>query len=97
MKIITDIDDDLYTRLFDNGVENYDDAENIARAIRKGIPIPERKDTTDENIKEILACIIKHIRPDGDFYSFSHDEVKKMKKLLGEKDDASNNVWKRSI
>lgn len=38
---------------------------------------------TDENIKEILACIIKHIRPDGDFYSFTSDEVERMKKLLG--------------
>ena len=37
----------------------------------------------DDNIKEILACIIKHIRPDGDFYSFTNDEVEKMKKLLG--------------
>ena len=37
---------------------------------------------TDENVKEILACIIKHIRPDGDFYSFTRDEVEKMKKLL---------------
>lgn len=37
---------------------------------------------TDENIKEILTCIIKHIRPDGDFYSFTCDEVENMKKLL---------------
>jgi len=37
---------------------------------------------TNENVKEILACIIKHIRPDGDFYSFTRDEVEKMKKLL---------------
>jgi len=36
----------------------------------------------DENIKEILACIIKHIRPDGDFYSFTPSEVEKMKEWL---------------
>ena len=42
---------------------------------------------TDENVKEILACIIKHIRPDGDFYSFTRDEVEKMKKLLGSDDN----------
>ena len=41
----------------------------------------------DENVKEILACIIKHIRPDGDFYSFTSDEVEKMKKLLGSDDN----------
>lgn len=39
-----------------------------------------------ENVKEILACIIKHIRPDGDFYPFTSDEVKKMKELLGSDD-----------
>ena len=34
---------------------------------------------TEENVKEILVCIIKHIRPDGDFYPFTRDEVEKMK------------------
>ena len=46
---------------------------------------------TDENVKEILACIIKHIRPDGDFCSFTRDEVEKMKKLLGS-DDSKKEV-----
>lgn len=41
MKIVIDIDDNLYTRLFDNGVDNYDDAVDMARAIRKGTPLPE--------------------------------------------------------
>lgn len=36
----------------------------------------------DENVKEILTCIIKHIRPDGEFYPFSKDEIKKMNKCL---------------
>ena len=47
MQIVIDIDDNLYTRLFDNGVDNYDDAEDMATAIRKGTPLqsvePERK------------------------------------------------------
>ena len=46
---------------------------------------------TDENVKEILACIIEHIRPDGDFYPFTRDEVEKMKKLLGS-DDSKKEV-----
>lgn len=46
---------------------------------------------TDENIKEILACIIKHIRPDGEFYPFARDEVEKMKSLL-ESDDSKEEV-----
>lgn len=38
MRIVIDIDDNLYTRLFDNGVDNYDDAVDMAKAIRKGTP-----------------------------------------------------------
>jgi len=42
MKILIDIDDNLYTRLFDNGVDNYDDiAADMAEAIRKGTPLPK--------------------------------------------------------
>ena len=41
MQIVIDIDDNLYTRLFDNGVDNYDDAVDMAKAIRKGIPLPK--------------------------------------------------------
>lgn len=39
MKVVTDIDENLYTRLFDNGVDNYDDAVDMAKSIRKGVPI----------------------------------------------------------
>ena len=41
MEIVIDIDENLYTRLFDNGVDNYDDAVDMAKAIRKGTPLPE--------------------------------------------------------
>ena len=41
MQIVIDIDDNLYARLFDNGVDNYDDAEDMAKAIRKGTPLPK--------------------------------------------------------
>lgn len=40
----------------------------------------------DQNVKEILACIIQHIRPDGEFYPFTRGDVEKMKKLLGSGD-----------
>ena len=39
--MVIDIDENLYTRLFDNGVDNYDDAVDMAKAIRKGTPLPE--------------------------------------------------------
>ena len=32
MEIVIDIDENLYTRLFDNGVDNYDDAVDMAKA-----------------------------------------------------------------
>lgn len=41
MEIVIKIDDELYTRLFDNGVDNYDDAVDMAKAIRKGTPLPK--------------------------------------------------------
>ena len=41
MQIVIDIDDNLYVRLFDNGVDNYDDAVDMAKAIRKGTPLPK--------------------------------------------------------
>lgn len=42
MQIVIDIDENLYTRLFDNGVDNYDDAVDMAKAIRKGKPLPRK-------------------------------------------------------
>ena len=41
MQIVIDIDENLYTRLFNNGVDNYDDAVDMAKAIRKGTPLPK--------------------------------------------------------
>jgi len=37
-----------------------------------------------ENVEEILACIIKHIRPDGSFSYFQLNEIKGLKKWLTE-------------
>lgn len=45
MQIVIDIDVDVLTRLFDNGAEDYaianDDLFAIAKAIRKGTPLPK--------------------------------------------------------
>ena len=51
---------------------------------------------TDENVKEILACIIKHIGHDGEFYPFTYDEVEKMKKLLGSDNNKKEHEIKRT-
>ena len=44
MKIVIDINEDVFTRLFDNGTEDYaivnDDLFAITKAIRNGTPLP---------------------------------------------------------
>ena len=46
MKLIIDIPEDVYTRLFDNGIQDneiaVDDVCEMARALRMGIPYEER-------------------------------------------------------
>ena len=39
MQIVIDIDENLYTRLFDNGGDDCDDAADMATAIWKGTPL----------------------------------------------------------
>ena len=43
MQIVIDIDDNVYTRLFDNGTDFYDTDDRLAmaKAIRKGEPLPK--------------------------------------------------------
>lgn len=37
---------------------------------------------TVEKLKEVLKCIVEHIRPDGEFYYFTYTEVEEMKNYL---------------
>ena len=58
MKLIIDIDENLYIRLFDNGVDNYDDAVDMAKAIRKGTLLPKghgRLIDADKTISKICG------------------------------------------
>ena len=41
MKLVIDIDDDLYARLFDNGGDNVTDMQEVCAAVRKGVVIPK--------------------------------------------------------
>ena len=45
MKLIADIDEDVYTRLFDNGIQDneiaVDDVCEMARALRLGTPLDD--------------------------------------------------------
>lgn len=51
MKIVIDIDENVFTRLFDNGTEDYeivnDDLFAIAKSIRKGTPLPKGYEQAD--------------------------------------------------
>ena len=61
MQIVIDIDENLYTRLFDNGVDNYDDAVDMAKAIRKGTPLPKGHGRLidADKLKEWVQDVIK--------------------------------------
>lgn len=64
MQIVIDIDENVFTRLFDNGTEDYEIANDdlcvIAKAIRKGIPLPKghgRLIDADAMFKDICNSI----------------------------------------
>ena len=59
MKLVIDIDENVYTRLFDNGIEDYaivtDDLFTIAKSIRNAIPLTEDTDLISRKaVKELL-------------------------------------------
>ncbi len=66
MQIVIDIDENVFTRLFDNGIEDYeivnDDLFAIAKSIRKGIPLPEHHgrladlDAALKCVEEVTDC-----------------------------------------
>ena len=77
MKIVIEIDENLYTRLFDNGVDNYNDAVDMAKAIRKGTPLPNgHGDLKDE--REVVNILLKyaHSEEGRRFANFLVSEIK---------------------
>ena len=61
MKLVIDIDENVYTRLFDNGIEDYaivnDDLFAIAKSIRNSIPLTEDNDLISR--KAVIKMIYK--------------------------------------
>lgn len=56
MKIVIDIPEDVYTRLFDNGIQDNeiatDDICEMARSIRLGTPLPKGHGMTESEEEE---------------------------------------------
>ena len=60
MQIVINIDDNLYTRLFDNGDEYIADMRRACVAIRKGTSLPKghgRLKDTDAICKDIISAL----------------------------------------
>ena len=68
MKIVIDIDDNLYTRLFDNGVDNYDDIKrngyifdeynkDVTEAITKGAVLKETPEREKHDSIELFGAM----------------------------------------
>jgi len=63
MKLVIDIPEDVYTKLFDNGIQDneiaVDDVCRVARAIRLGIPLPKGHGALKDTDKIISDGISK--------------------------------------
>ena len=57
MQIVIDIDENVFTRLFDNGTDFYDtdDILAMAKSIRKGTPLPKPFDL--EGLKKDMKAL----------------------------------------
>lgn len=57
MKVLIDISEDVFTRIFDNGVDaRIDDLRQIEKAVRAGRPILDKHtvvDVTEEELEDI--------------------------------------------
>ncbi len=77
MQIVIDINEDVFTRLFDNGTEDYaianDDLFAVAKSIRNGTPLPKGGRLIDANEvcklkKELCVTECGCCALDGCFY-----------------------------
>ena len=57
MQVLIKMDENLYTRLFDNGVEfNTDDQYELEQAVRHGKVLPNEKLISEAEILRFLKC-----------------------------------------
>ena len=56
MQVLINIDEDLYTRLFDNGEDDITDMSRACTVIRKGITLPKEHDNESDSKKNGRCC-----------------------------------------
>lgn len=83
MKIVIDIDENVFTRLFDNGVDtSSEDRDVIYRAVRNGTPLTKGHEKIElELIKCAVMIICRNVRPDGNLASFDWDDSCKLQEI----------------
>lgn len=92
MKILIDISEDVFTRLFDNGSDaSIDDLRQLETTVRKGTPIPEEKSAaelggnnprTDDEMTTISQAeeVLRSIRPYQ--YNIPAEKIENAKKTI---------------
>ena len=79
MKIVIDIDENVFTRLFDNGTEDYaianDDLFAIAKAIRKGIPLNNMELNTSDVLYLIASISCMSLIGEGKYHKLVCDYI----------------------
>lgn len=85
MQIVINLDENIFTRLFDNGIDvNDNDAEDIYTAIRGGIVLPEgHGDLVDRaclyDFKEWLNTCPEDCNKDDEIWFTSTEVINKIK------------------
>lgn len=96
MQIVIDIDENVYTRLFDNGTDFYDtdDILAMAKAIRKGTPFPKGHGRIAD-VDEIIKCI-EDVEGEDAIWAISLIEWACTKRTIVEADKADGDDKERS-
>ena len=87
MQIVINIDENLYTRLFDNGDEYVADTRRACVAIRKGIPLPKGHGRLIDESDLIPDSDYE----DGMFYAVSIEQINRTPTIIEAESDGERN------
>ena len=87
MQIVINIDENLYTRLFDNGDEYVADMRRACVAIRKGIPLPKGHGRLIDESDLIPDSDYE----DGMFYAVSIEQINRTLTIIEAESDGERN------